>query len=154
MFTTPDSIADRKLSYIKRCISDTVNSPEFVMYLRNIFKNVRHGDVVQFLWKYNSNIRFVTENDGGDYCKDGIEFLKSKYGDCEDFTIFNMSVFRLYGIKSRIKVTDTFGQGYFTHILPQYYDYRIMRWMSFDGTYRIKGIGGEPLHYKEKFYYV
>jgi len=154
MFSNPDSIADRKLVFIKKCIKDTVQNSDFRMYLCNIFKNVRHTDIVKFLWKYNSTIRFVTENDGGDYCKDGLELLKSKFGDCEDFTVFNISIFKIYDIKCRIKVTDTYGQGYFTHILAQYYDSRIMNWVSFDGTYRVKGIGGEPVHTKEKFYYV
>jgi len=153
MFNTPESIADNKLKLIKKCLYDTVNSSEFRMHLANIFAGIRHADLVRFIWNFNHKIRFIIEP-SGDYCKDGLELLKTGFGDCEDFTVFNAAIFNIYKIPYRIKVTDTFGGGYFTHILVQYYDQNIKRWISFDGTYRLKGIGGEPMFHKERFYYI
>lgn len=153
MLDTPESIADGKLYYIRKCINDTLNDEQFLIYIRNIFKNVKTNNIVQYLWNYQSNFRFIPENNG-DYCKDGMEFLKSKFGDCEDFVVFNSSILKLYGVRFRIKVTDTFNTGYYTHILIQYYDILKQNRVSFDGTYRIKGIGGEPISYKSRYYYI
>lgn len=153
MISTPESIADNKLYYVRKCINDTINNQQFVIYINNIFKAVNINNLIPFLWKYQNNFRFVIEFNGEDYCKDGLEFLTSHFGDCDDFTVFNASILKLYGIRYRIKVTDTFNQGYYTHILVQYYDSTKGRWTSIDGTYRLEGLGGEPRHYKERYYY-
>lgn len=146
MYESPEQIADRKVQVVKRCIRESVIDPEFVSYVRSAFEGAKQQTIIPLLWKFQKNFLFIPEQAAIDYCKHAIEFAKQGRGDCEDFVVFNSSVLTLFGIKHRLKVMDTKGGGYYTHILLEVFDPIRRRWLPFDGTYRKRGLGGQPRH--------
>jgi len=145
-----EHIVNYKLNIVKKCIKDSIQNSNFKYYIKNYFKDVDPKYYILKLWKMQSNFRFLPESKYKDYCKDAMEFLTSGYGDCEDFTVFNASILQLLGIKYKIKVTNTLNKGYYSHILLIVFNKYNNKWLPFDGTYRIKGLGGEPKHYNYK----
>lgn len=153
MLIDPNDIVSYKVKWIKRAVNDSVRDHNFIELIESKFNRVPINNVVGKLWEWQKSFRFIPEPKGQDYVKDAMEFIGDGQGDCEDFVVFNASILKLFGVPVRIKVTDTIGSGYFTHILIQYKDSSNGQWVSFDGTYRIKGIGGEPPLYNNKFRY-
>lgn len=151
---SPEDIADHKVRIIKQCIRETTRNPEFRNKIIQLFPDANFSNIVQKLWQFQYSLIFSPEQGKGDYCKDGLELLRDRHGDCEDFSVFNSAVLHIFGVQHRIKVMDTRGKGYYTHILLEYYNPRAMQWRPFDGTYRTKGLGGEPKHGKQKRYQV
>lgn len=151
---TPENIADQKVKVVKRCIKESLKDPEFIQFVRNAFGGTKTRDIIRVLWNYQNKFLFIQEPGANDYCKHAIEFAKEGKGDCEDFTVFNSSVLTLFGITHRIRVMDTRGEGYYTHILLYVLDPIYRRWSPFDGTYRIRGLGGEPIHKKTRMYII
>lgn len=151
MITTAETIVNKKVAIVKKCIKTSLRSVKLRMFVRANFRDVSPGDYIRKLWQLQSQFRFIPENKG-DYCQDVDEFLTKGYGDCEDFAVLNTCIAKLLGIPSRIKVTETKGNGYYTHIYIEVYDPRTLRYIPFDGTYRIKGIGGEPSYRKFRIY--
>lgn len=143
MLPDPVKIINKKIVFVKRLVTESVTDPEFRNLVEAKFSGIPQSSYLGVLWIWQNSFRFIQESNGVDYAKHAIEFVRDGYGDCEDFTVFNATVMRLLGIPYRVRVTDTKGQGYFTHIMIEIRD-RSGKWVPFDGTFRRRGIGGEP----------
>jgi hypothetical protein len=142
-FSSLIQIANYKVGVIKRCIRESIKDPEFVKLVRRIFTNVPRQQVVDYLWMYMSKFGFVQEINT-DYCKHAMEFYQDKSGDCEDFVVFEASALILMGYKPIIKVYDTEGLGYYKHVVLEVFSPKAKKIITFDGTYRVEGLGGKP----------
>jgi hypothetical protein len=140
----PERIAQYKVGWVKRAIAESIKDLQFRSLVETKFHNVPKENIIGKLWDWQSKFLFVQEPRGKDYVKHAIEFVRDAQGDCEDFVVFNASVLKLLGIPVRIRVTDTKGKGYYTHITIQYKPGAFRPWITFDGTYRKQGCGGEP----------
>lgn len=154
MLVDPNNIVNYKVSWIKKAIRESVRDVTFVELVETIFSQVPRNNVVGKLWEWQNKFLFIKEPRGRDYVKHAMEFVRDGRGDCEDFVVFNSTILKLFGFPVRIRVTDTKGMGYFTHILIQYKDTKTGQWVNFDGTYRKKGIGGEPVFYRKFKHFV
>lgn len=141
-----------KVYWIRRAIKESIKDPYFVNLIETKFSQVPISNIVGKLWEWQNKFLFLKEPRGKDYVKHAMEFVRDGKGDCEDFVVFNASILKLFRIPIRIRVTDTKGMGYFTHILIQYRDINTGQWINFDGTYRKKGVGGEPVFYQSKHF--
>lgn len=148
----PERIADNKVSVVKRCILESMNDPQFQMYVKKAFEGAKPKTIIRLLWNYQNKFLFIPEHKSKDYCQHALEFAKRGQGDCEDFVVYNGSILKQFSIRYRIKVMDTKGAGYYTHILLEVFDPVKRRWISFDGTYRREGLGGQPRHTKVRVY--
>lgn len=144
LIMNPERIAQYKVGWVRKTISESVKDLQFQSLVETKFHNVPRENIIGKLWEWQSKFLFIQEPKGKDYVKHAIEFVHDARGDCEDFVVFNASVLKLLGIPVRIRVTDTKGKGYYTHIMIQYKPGPLRLWVNFDGTYRKGGCGGEP----------
>lgn len=151
MLIDPNDIVNYKIRWIIKAIKESVRDPVFVELIETKFSPVPINNIVGKLWEWQNKFLFIKEPKGEDYVKHAMEFAQDGRGDCEDFVVFNAAILKLFGIPVRIRVTDTMGKGYFTHTLIQYKNRQTGKWINFDGTYRKKGIGGEPEFYNNKY---